>query len=354
MIPQTDPRASYLAHKDEIDLAIARVLDRGRYILGPEVEAFEREFAAYLGVEHVIGVGSGTDALRLALESAGVRAGDTVATVSHTAVATVAAIELARAIPVLVDIDPLAFTIDCSLLEDLLRTRRVSAIVPVHLYGRPADMAVIVELARRYETIVIEDCAQSHGASIGSRKTGSFGAAAAFSFYPTKNLGALGDGGAIATNDRHIADRARLLREYGWKERYVSEIRGLNTRLDELQAAILRVKLRHLDAGNARRREIAAAYSAGLGLPIENEGHAYHQFVIRSRDRDALRARLAERDIGTLVHYPVPVHLQPAYARLEHGALPETELAAKEVLSLPMYPELTDADVARIIEAYRG
>ncbi len=354
MIPQTDPRASYLAHKDEIDRAIARVLDRGRYILGPEVEAFEREFAAYLGVEHVIGVGNGTDALRLALESAGVRAGDTVATVSHTAVATVAAIELAGAIPVLVDIDPATFTIDGSRLEGLLRTRRVNAIVPVHLYGHPAEMPLIVELARRYETIVIEDCAQSHGASIGSRKTGSFGAAAAFSFYPTKNLGALGDGGAIATNDRGIAERARLLREYGWKERYVSEIPGLNTRLDELQAAILRVKLRYLDAGNARRREIAAAYSAGLRLPIEDAGHVYHQYVIRSRERDALRAGLAASGIGTLVHYPVPVHLQPAYAGLERGALPETESAAREVVSLPMYPELEDVDVARVIGAYQS
>jgi dTDP-4-amino-4,6-dideoxygalactose transaminase len=351
MIPQTDPRANYLAHKDEIDRAIATVLDRGRYILGPEVEAFEREFAAYLGVGHVIGVGNGTDALRLALECAGVRAGDRVVTVSHTAVATVAAIELAGAIPFLVDIDPSTFTMNCDRLEDVLRTRRVSAIVPVHLYGHPADMPAIVELARRYSTTVIEDCAQSHGASIGNRKTGSFGSAAAFSFYPTKNLGALGDGGAIATDDRGLAERARLLREYGWKERYVSEIPGMNTRLDELQAAILRVKLRYLDPGNARRREIAAAYSAGLCLPIENAGHVHHQYVIRSRDRDALRSRLAASGIATLVHYPVPIHLQPAYARLEHGPLPETESAAREVLSLPIYPELPDVDVARVIEA---
>jgi dTDP-4-amino-4,6-dideoxygalactose transaminase len=351
MIPQTDPRASYLAHKREIDRAIATVLDRGRYILGPEVEAFEREFAAYLGVEHVIGVGNGTDALRLALESAGVRTGDAVLTVSHTAVATVAAIELAGAIPVLVDIDPATFTMNCQRLEDVLRTRRVTAIVPVHLYGHPADMPAILDLAGRYGATVIEDCAQSHGASIGGRKTGSLGVAAGFSFYPTKNLGALGDGGAVATNDRSIADRARLLREYGWRERYISEVPGMNTRLDELQAAILRVKLRHLDAGNARRREIADAYSAGLRelrLPAGNAGHVYHQYVIRSRDRDALREKLAARGVGTLVHYPVPVHLQPAYVRLEHGELPETESAAQEVLSLPMYPELENADVARV------
>jgi dTDP-4-amino-4,6-dideoxygalactose transaminase len=357
MIPQTDPRANYLAHKDEIDRAIGGVLERGRYILGPEVEAFEREFATYLGVGHVIGVGNGTDALRLALESAGVHPGDTVVTVSHTAVATIAAIELAGAIPLLVDIDSATFTIDCELLEDVLRTRRVSAIVPVHLYGRPADMETIVELAQRYATRVIEDCAQSHGASIGSRKTGSFGVTAAFSFYPTKNLGALGDGGAIVTNDRGIAERARLLREYGWTERYVSRIPGMNTRLDELQAAILRVKLRYLDAENARRREIAGAYSKGLGkvrLPADHAGHVYHQYVIRSKDRDALRAKLMAGGVGTLVHFPVPVHLQPAYVRLEHGPLPETESAAEEVLSLPMYPELGDAAVERVIQELAG
>lgn len=360
-IPQTDPRANYLAHKDEIDRAIARVLDRGRYILGPEVEAFEREFAAYLGVEHVIGVGSGTDALRLALESAGVRTGAVVATVSHTAVATVAAIELAGGIPLLIDIDPATFTIDCGLLEHALRTGHVNAIVPVHLYGQPANMHAMVELARRYSITIVEDCAQSHGASIGNRKTGTFGAAAAFSFYPTKNLGALGDGGAIATNDRAIAERARLLREYGWKERYVSVIPGMNTRLDELQAAILRVKLRHLDSGNARRREIAAAYTAGLSdsgvtLPARVEGttHVYHQYVIRSKDRDALREKLAARGVGTLVHYPVPVHLQPAYARVERGPLPETESAANEVLSLPMYPELADDQVRGVTREFAG
>lgn len=358
MIPQTDPRAGYLAHQSEIDQAIARVLERGRYILGPEVEAFEREFAAYLGVEHVIGVGSGTDALRLALESAGIRTGAVVATVSHTAVATVAAIELAGAIPLLIDIDPATFTMDCGHLEDMLRTRRVDAIVPVHLYGHPADMTAMVELAGRHGIAIIEDCAQSHGASIGSRKTGSFGAAAAFSFYPTKNLGALGDGGAIATNDPAVAERARLLREYGWKDRYVSYIPGMNTRLDELQAAILRVKLPYLDAGNARRRGIAAAYAAGLAdagftLPMSGGSviHVYHQYVIRSRDRDALREKLASRGVGTLVHYPAPVHLQPAYLRVERAALPQTESAANQVLSLPMYPELEDGQVRRVIES---
>lgn len=281
---------------------------------------------------------NGTDALRLALESAGVRPGDRVATVSHTAVATVAAIELAGAVPVLVDIDPATFTIDVNQLKKL---RNIRAIVPVHLYGHPANMRAILE----HGAPVIEDCAQSHGASIDGRKTGTFGAAAAFSFYPTKNLGALGDGGAIATNDSKIAERARLLREYGWRERYVSEIRGVNSRLDALQSAILRVKLRHLDAENARRREIAAEYSSalansGLKLPADAPGHVYHQYVIRSTERDALRAKLAAQGIGTLIHYPVPVHLQPAYVHLQRGAMQQTESAAREVLSLPMYPEL--------------
>ena len=214
-----------------------------------------------------------------------------------------------------------------------------------------------MELANRHGALVIEDCAQSHGASIGERRSGTFGQAAAFSFYPTKNLGALGDGGAIATNDGSIAERARLLREYGWKQRYVSEIRGLNSRLDELQAAILRVKLRHLDAENARRRDIAEAYAAGLrdsGLRLPKRAqdvtHVWHQYVIRSNARDNLRAKLAARGVGTLVHYPVPVHLQPAYQQLEHAGLGETESAASEVLSLPMYPELEDVQVRRVIE----
>jgi len=326
MIPQTDPRANYLAHKSEIDRAIAETLERGRYILGPEVENFEREFAAWLGV----------------------RPGERVATVSHTAVATVAAIRLAGAVPVLVDIDPRSFTMDCNRLEEALRAGAVRAIVPVHLYGHPADMRAIDALANRYGAMVIEDCAQSHGASIGGRKTGSFGAAASFSFYPTKNLGALGDGGAVATDDPRIAERARLLREYGWRERYVSDMEGMNSRLDELQAAVLRVKLRYLDGENARRRELAAAYSrelAGSRLKLPecavDVTHVYHQYVVRSDERDALRKRLADvHRVGTLVHYPVPVHLQPAYRDVERGPLTESEAAAREVLSLPMYPEM--------------
>ena len=349
-VPQTDPKASYLSHQAEINAAIARALSAGRYILGPEVHAFESEFAAYLGVEHAIGVASGTDALTIALHACGIGSGDRVATVSHTAVATVAAIELAGAVPVLVDIDPERFTIDCHALEKL----DVGAIVPVHLYGYPADMPRVMEIARRRGIKVIEDCAQSHGASILDRKTGSWGDAAAFSFYPTKNLGAIGDGGAVVTNDPKTAARARSLREYGWKDRYVSEVPGMNSRLDEIQAAILRVKLRYLDAANERRRVIAAAYSAALGIASPPPGHVYHQYVIRSARRDELQAHLREHGIGTLVHYPVPVHLQPAYrGRIEHGPLPHSEQAAREVLSLPMYPELSAEAIERVCSALR-
>ncbi len=344
MIPQNDPRASYLAHQQEIDQAIARVLASGRYILGPEIDAFEREFAEYLGAAHAIGVANGTDALTIALRACGIGDGDRVATVSHTAAATVAAIELAGATPVLVDIDPSTFTIDCDALESL----HARAIVPVHLYGRPADMPRIMEIARRRRILVIEDCAQSHGASIHGHKTGTWGDAAAFSFYPTKNLGAIGDGGAVVTSSPEIAARARSLREYGWKDRYISEVPGMNSRLDELQAAVLRVKLRYLDQSNARRREIAAIYSQEPPAP----GHVYHQFVIRSAERDRLRACLAHHSIGSAIHYPAPVHLQPAYSgRIEHGPLPHSESAAREVLSLPMYPELSDEAVRRVCAA---
>ncbi len=367
MIPQTDPRANYLAHKTEIDEAIAQTLMAGRYILGETVAAFEREFAAYLGVGHVIGVGSGTDALHLALRGCDIGPGSRVFTVSHTAVATVAAIELAGAQPVLVEIDPVTFTLDPQHLEDAVKTLRRraggagrDAVLPVHLYGHPANMPAILEIARRYELTVIEDCAQSHGATIAGRRTGALGAIAAFSFYPTKNLAALGDGGAVATDDPALAERVRLLREYGWRERYVSAISGLNSRLDALQAAILRVKLRYLDAENARRRELARLYSellagSSLRLPVERGEvrHVYHQYVVRSSRRAALQAHLAATGIGTLIHYPVPVHLQPAYAgRLPLPApLPHTEAVAREILSLPMFPELSEAQARQVAAA---
>jgi dTDP-4-amino-4,6-dideoxygalactose transaminase len=358
-IPQCDPRANYMAHKPEIDAAMARVLDRGRYILGQEVSAFEREFAAYVGTGHAIGVASGTDAVQLALRACRAGPGDGVLTVSHTAVATVAAVELTGAVPVLVDIDAATFTIDCNALEDAVRRGwgvPLKAIVAVHLYGHPADMPAILTIAERNGLAVIEDCAQAHGASIGGKQIGAWGDAAAFSFYPTKNLGALGDGGAVAINDPSLAARVRSLREYGWRDRYVSDEPGLNSRLDELQAAILRIKLRYLDGENARRRALAAVYEeilAGteIGLPQCAAGavHVYHQYVIRTRGRDELRARLDAQGVGTAIHYPVPVHMQPAYrGRVRCGALDRTEAAVREILSLPMYPELDPEHIRRI------
>lgn len=352
----SNPRANYLAYKDEIDAAIARVLDSGSYILREQVTAFEDEFAAYVGVRYGIGVGSGTDALHLALRACGIGQGDEVITVSHTAVATVAAIELCGASPVLVDIDSKAFTIDPDQVEQAI-TNQTKAIVPVHLYGHPADIESIVTIADSCGLQVIEDCAQSHGAIYGDRKTGAWGSVAAFSFYPTKNLGAMGDAGIVVTNDPELAERIRLLREYGWRQRYVSEYPGLNSRLDELQAAILRVKLRYLDGGNRKRRILAAIYdkllsSTSLTLPkcAPNTTHVYHQYVVRSRRRDALRQCLQEKGISALIHYPVPIHRQPAYqGRLRCvGSMINTDKIAKEILSLPMYPELSPDEVRQV------
>jgi dTDP-4-amino-4,6-dideoxygalactose transaminase len=364
---QSDPKANYLAHKREIDEAIRQTLDSGRYILGGRVSEFEREFAAYLGAKRCMGVANGTDALHLALRAVGVGAGDVVITVAHTAVATVAAVEMAGASPLLVDIDPATFTISPEAVEDAIKNYRdrphIKAILPVHLYGRPADMQEICDIARRYDLKVVEDCAQAHGATIhrmGGGKVGVFGDAAAFSFYPTKNLGALGDGGAVVTNDAEVAERVGLLREYGWRERYVSDVAGFNSRLDELQAAVLRVKLKYLDEENARRREIARIYDdllapTSLRLPERPGGveSVYHQYVARCDERDGLREHLRERGVGTLVHYPVPVHLQPAYRNrvpAHRGALTATEQAARQVLSLPMQAQLSDAQVERVCE----
>jgi dTDP-4-amino-4,6-dideoxygalactose transaminase len=360
-IPQCDPRAGYRAHRDEIDAAVRRVLDGGRYILGDEVGAFERDFAAYVGVPHAIGVGSGTDALVLALRCLGIGTGDAVATVAHTAVATVAAIRLAGAEPLLVDVDPDTHVMDPAALARLLESpaaRRLRAVVPVHLYGHPADMAAIGALAARAKLAVIEDCAQAHGAAIDGHRVGGFGDFGAFSFYPTKNLGAFGDGGALVCRSPQLAEAAHLVRQYGWKERYVSAREGMNTRLDELHAAVLRVRLRYLDADNARRRAIAQRYDAALGtadlgLPAARAGctHVYHQYVVRTRRRDELRAKLGAHGIGTLIHYPVPVHRQPAYAALAGTALPVTEQLCGEILSLPMFPELADEQIERVIGA---
>ncbi len=360
-LPQ--PIAEYRAHKSEIDEAIQRVLESGRYILGPEVEAFEREFAEQLGAARAVGVANGTNALELALRALGIGAGDTVLTVSFTAVATVAAIELVGARPLLVDIDPATFTLDQNRLVETIeqnKSAQLKAIIVVHLYGHPANLAAILDIAGRYGLRVIEDCAQSHGASVAGRATGTWGDLAAFSFYPTKNLGAIGDGGAVVTNDAQLADRVRHLREYGWKQRYVSDVPGMNSRLDELQAAILRVKCQQLRHNNHRRRELAAVYSAGLAgasvrVPTVQSGmeHAFHQYVIRAPRRDALMAFLQGRGVPVAVHYPQPVHSQPAYRdRLPLGAggLAESERACREVLSLPLHPHLAEESVRYAIQ----
>ncbi len=361
MILCGNPQLQYLAHKEEIDRAIMRVLDGGWYILGEEVRAFEAEFSEYVGVERGIGVGSGTDALRLALEACGVERGDEVITVSHTAVATVAAIELAGCVPVMVDIEPDFYTLDPGRLAAAI-TPRTKAIVPVHFYGQPVDMDPVLAIAQEHGLRVIEDCAQAHGALYRGARVGSLGDMACFSFYPTKNLGALGDGGMVVTDQPDLALRVGQLREYGWGQERVSQVPGGNSRLDEIQAAVLRVKLRYLDQDNSARARTAALYSAGLGecdlvTPTVRPGatHVYHQYVVRTPHRDALRQHLREEGIGALVHFPVPVHQQPAYlGRLPGGdRLPQTERAAGEVLSLPIYPEIDAADIAAVLEAIR-
>ncbi len=339
-----------------------RVVDGGWYILGSEVRHFEEEFADRFKLGSAVGVGNGTDALALALRSLGVGPGDRVATVSHTAVATVAAIEMTGAQPVMVEIDPETFTMSpASLARTMAAFDPVKAVVAVHLYGHPADMSAISQIARASGAFVIEDCAQAHGAMLDGRYAGSMSDIAAFSFYPTKNLGALGDGGMVVSNNPEVIKRVRMLREYGWKRRYVSEAPGVNSRLDELQAAILRVRLRHLDAGNLRRAEIAAAYDrelkhADLILPQTRRGalHVHHQYVVRHPKRGLLLERLRQRGIGANVHYPVPVHRQPAYisrCEIDPNGLEITERIANEVISLPMYPELSDEAVSAVIAA---
>ncbi len=358
-VSTADPKAAYLEHKDEIDRAIKRVLDSGWYILGDECRHFESEFADHTGSEFGIAVANGTDALEIALRSCGVTPGDEVVTVSLTASATAAAIDLCGAVPVFVDIDPHTLTLDPGRLEEAI-SPRTRAIVPVHLYGHPADMAVIMDVARRVNCRVVEDCAQAHGAICKGQRVGTWGDMAAFSFYPTKNLGALGDGGIVVTSDCELAEKCRLMREYGWETRYVSSSRGKNSRLDEIQAAILRVKLKYLDQDNEARRNLASVYSVKLDkekltLPIQAEDmvHVYHQFVVRTAERDALQAWLRSQNVGSSILYPVPVHLQPAYSQslIGPGGLPVTEKVVKELLCLPIYPELPMLHVDQVVDA---
>ncbi len=353
-----DPKAGYLAAQVEIDAAIKRVMLSGHYILGAEVEAFEKEFAGWLGVAAAVGLANGTEALELALRAAGIGLGDKVITVANTVTATVAAISATGAKPVFVDTEPGTMLMDLDAVEMLLtkmRDPRIKAVVPVHLYGQPVNMPRLMKLAEEHRLIVVEDSAQAHGSTVGGRKAGAWGHLAAFSFYPTKNLGAFGDAGAVAGSDLAMLEQVHLLRQYGWRKRYISDIPGRNSRLDEIQAAILRVKLARLDADNTRRNELAVRYLAELRecplkLPELAEGRTqcWHQFVVRTERRDELKAYLEKRNIVCGILYPIPVHRQPAY----HDAaltLPRTEEACAQVLSLPLHPWLTDEDAARVI-----
>jgi dTDP-4-amino-4,6-dideoxygalactose transaminase len=361
-IPFLDLKAQYAAIETAVRAAIDGVFERGVFILGPEVAAFEQEFAAYLGAQYAIGVASGTDALHLALRACGSGPGDEVITVTNTAVATVAAVELAGACPVFVDIDPATFNLNPRLVDKAI-TPRTKALLPVHLYGQPADLQPLLDIARARGLRVIEDACQAHGATYQGKKVGTLGDIGCFSFYPTKNLGGYGDGGMVITNDAGLAERLKLLRAYGWKERDRSVLRGVNSRLDEVQAAVLRVKLRYLDAWNQQRRALAARYTEQLSgissiiLPHEAPYgcHVYHLYVVRAQDREGLRAYLAAQGIGTLIHYPLPIHCQEAYFGLGYaeGALPASERAAREIFSLPLYPLMEASQVDQVCQAIR-
>ena len=390
-IPSAGVSSQYSSLKEEIDSAVSRVLTSGRYIGGPEVEGLEREFAEFCGVPHAVAVASGTDALRFALITSEVGAGSEVVTSPFTFIATTEAISQAGARPMFADVEAESLTLDAERVAASI-TPRTKAIVPVHLYGQTADMAPILALARQRGIAVIEDACQAHGARYGGRAAGALGDAGCFSFYPTKNLGGCGEGGMITTARADIAERVRRLRDHGQSEKYVHPEEGYNGRLDALQAAILRVKLKRLGAWNERRRALAARYTArleevGLGatvdetrggrrergvapliLPVEKPWgtHVYHLYSVRvtatgaagpagRSPRDRVRAALLEKGIETGVHYPVPLHLQPAYAwmSLKEGSFPVAERSAREVLSLPLYPEMTDAQVDRVCEALR-
>lgn len=363
MIPWASPRAQYFAHKDEIQAAISRVLASGLYVLGEEVESFESAFADYCGAGHAVGVGSGTDALILALKALDIGPGDEVVTVSHTAVATAAAIIATGAAPVLIDVDPNYYTLNPAGLEKAIGPR-TKAVIAVHLYGQSADMDAISAIAGRHGLKVIEDCAQAAGACYRDQRVGSIGDISCFSFYPTKNLGAIGDGGMITTRNANLASRVRRLRQYGWNETRETENVGVNSRLDSLQAAILNVKLAHLDADNARRRAIAQRFNDGLaGLPLalpkerQQTSHAYHLYVIACDDRDGLKTHLEKQQIGSAVHYPTPVHGQKGYSelsRIPDGELLVTDRLVRRILTLPLYPELSEVDCDSIVAAVRS
>ena len=361
-IPFLDLGAAYRELKTEIDAAIHRVLDSGWYILGPEVEAFEADWAAYCEADHAVGLANGLDALILALRALDIGPGDEVIVPSNTYIATWLAVTAVGARPVPVEPDPATHNIDTARIAAAI-TPATRALLPVHLYGQPADLDPILAIARQHGLSVVEDAAQAHGARYKGQRIGAHGDVVCWSFYPGKNLGALGDGGAITTNRADLADRIRVLRNYGSRVKYVNEVQGVNSRLDPVQAAILRAKLPHLDAWTDRRRAIAGAYAEGLrdsGLILPHVPNwaepAWHLYVVRSPDRDGLQKRLAEAGVGTLIHYPIPPHMQSAYADL--GLAPEDLPLARdlagEVLSLPMGPQLPLADAARVIDATRA
>jgi dTDP-4-amino-4,6-dideoxygalactose transaminase len=357
-----DLHAQYQTIKTDVDAAISKVLHRGDFILGEDVRLFEQEFAAFCQAQHCVSLASGTDALHLALRACGIGPGDEVITCTHTFIATVLAIHQAGAKPVLVDCLPGLYTIDVSQIERVL-TPRTKAILPVHLYGQPADMDPIVALARKHNLVVVEDACQAHGAEYKGRRCGTLGDVAAFSFYPGKNLGAYGDGGAVVTNRKDLADQVWLLRNYGQRVKYEHTCKGFNSRLDTVQAAVLRVKLRHLESWNNARRQAAEAYDkllAGSRIVIPQvAGYSrpvYHLYVVQTSDRPSLQAALDARNIAHGIHYPVPVHLQPAYADLglRAGSFPVAESVAGRIISLPMFPELTAAQIERVVSVCRA
>ncbi len=362
MIPFLDLAAAYREVSAEINDAVNRVLTSGCYIAGSEVELFEIDYAAYCGASCCVGVASGLDAIFLALRAVGVGAGDEVIVPSHTFIATWLAVSRSGATPVPIDSNPFTLNINAALIEEKI-TPRTRAIIPVHLYGQPADLDPIIEIARCNGIKVIEDAAQAHGARYKGKRLGAHGDIVCWSFYPGKNLGAFGDAGAITTNNAALADKVRLLHNYGSRVKYVNEAKGVNSRLDPIQAAILRAKLPHLDAWNERRRQHAAAYQNGLadcGLTLPQAPQwadpVWHLYVVRTPDRDNVAEALMERGIGTLVHYPIPPHLQSCYRELgfKRGAFPVTEAMADEILSLPMGPHLSAPDLAEVITCVKG
>lgn len=351
------PKQEYLLTKEAINAAIERVLDKGIYVLGDEVKAFEAEFAQYLGVKHCIGVANGTDALTLALRGLGVQNGDEVILPAHTSNFTALGVSNAGATPIFIDVHADDYTLNEELITAAI-TPKTKAIIAVHLYGHPANMPKIMELAKAHNLAVLEDCAQAHGAKIGDRFVGSFGDAAAFSFYPTKNLGAIGDGGAVVCQDDTIAEKITLIKNGGQASKYYHTVIGINSRLDELQAAILRVKLSKLEYFIAERNRVAQQYQEFITHPKiskpvtkDNARHAYHLYVIKHPERDALQKYLESKQIFTQVHYPIPCHLQPCYANLKKTAQPVSEAICKQILSLPIYPDLKPELVSNICTA---